>query len=130
MASNPVQAPQPRAVLERAEQVVGLRQVLDVNLVQDGLRAGIPGPGGVVHPDRVVDPGDQVMGDRVAADQEDLGVPLAADVLEAHQRGAFVIGGQLGRYLHDPCSSPLDSPVLVTGGSVPVPSGTAGGQVG
>src|SRR5271166_2696936 len=99
---NPVQAPQPRAVLERAEDAVLLRQVLDVDLVQHVLRAGIPGSGGVVHPDRVVDPGDQVVGDRVAADQEDLCVPLAADALEADQLGAFVVLGQLGRQPHDP----------------------------
>jgi hypothetical protein len=37
------------------------------------------------------------MGDRVAADQEDLGVPLAADSLEAHELRALVILGQLGR---------------------------------
>ncbi len=33
----------------------------------------------------------------MAADQEDLDVPLAADVLEAHELRAFVIVGQLGR---------------------------------
>ena len=94
---NPVQSPQPRAVLERTDEVVLLLQGIDIDFVEHGLWAGITGPCGVVEPDRVVDPADQVAGDHVAADQEDLRVPLAADVLEAYDLGAFVILGQRGR---------------------------------
>src|SRR5262249_23473760 len=57
---------------------------------------GIAGAAGVVQPDCVVDPCVDVMDDRVAADQEDLGVPLAADVVEAHERRAGVIVRELG----------------------------------
>jgi len=53
-------------------------------LIQHRLRGGIAGSAGVVQPDRVVNPGVDVVDDCVAADQEDLGVPLAADVVEAH----------------------------------------------
>ena len=93
---DPVKGPQPRAVLEGAENVVLLLQGVHIDLVEHRLGAGIPGSVGVVEPDRVVDPGVQVVDDRVAADQEDLGVPLAADVLEAHQLRVGVILRQLG----------------------------------
>src|SRR5215211_759926 len=93
---HPVQTPEPRTVLEGAEGVVLLLHVIDIDLLQYRLGAGIPGSVGVVQSYRVVDPADQVPGDRVAADDEDLGVTLAADVVEAHELRAGIILRQLG----------------------------------
>ena len=95
---HPVKGPEPRTVLEGAENVVLLLQGVHIDLVEHRLGAGIPGSVGVVQPDRVVDPGVEVVDDRVAADQEDLGVPLAANVLEAHELRAGIILRQLGGY--------------------------------
>src|SRR5262245_24862242 len=41
------------------------------------------------------------MRDRVPADEEYLGVPLATDSVEAHERRATIVLGQLGRQLHE-----------------------------
>jgi hypothetical protein len=42
----------------------------------------------------------------------------------AHELGAFVIGGQFDAHLHDP-SFPLGSPMFVIGGNLQVPSSTS-----
>ena len=94
---GPVQRPEPRAVLERAEDVVLFRERIHIDLVEHPLGGGISGAVGVVQPDRVVDPGGDVVDDRMAADQEDLGVPLAVDVVKAHELGVGIIVRKLGR---------------------------------
>src|SRR5215471_3648292 len=103
---DPVKTPEPRAVLERAKNVILPGERLHIDLIEHRLGGGIPGSVGVVEPDRVVDPGVDVVDYCVPADQEDLRVPLAADVIEAHELGVGVIVWELGgEQLHSPLLS-------------------------
>ena len=89
---DPVQAPQPRAVLERVGDVVPLGDRLQVDLVQHRLRRGVAGAARVVQPEGVVDRADQLAGVG-GVDEEDLRVALASDAVEPHQGRVGVSGG-------------------------------------